>query len=96
MLPLDKMTIAEKLRTQGIFHRLGNSERTAPQSSEMRILALPSARDDFSGGFEFYERKQAGLGDCFLESLFSDIESLRRSKRWAQPLFTGPPFSPRC
>ncbi len=43
----------------------------------MRILILPSARDDLFGGFEFYERQQAGLGDYFLESLFSDIESLR-------------------
>jgi plasmid stabilization system protein ParE len=43
----------------------------------MRILILPSARDDLSEGFEFYERQQAGLGDYFLESLFSDIESLR-------------------
>src|SRR5271170_1509789 len=42
----------------------------------MRILILPSARDDLSDGFEFYERQQAGLGDYFLESLFSDIESL--------------------
>jgi plasmid stabilization system protein ParE len=43
----------------------------------MRTLILPSARDDLSDGFEFYERQQAGLGDYFLESLFSDIESLR-------------------
>jgi len=43
----------------------------------MRILILPSARDDLSDGFKFYERQGAGLGDYFLESLFSDIESLR-------------------
>ena len=43
----------------------------------MRILILPSARDDLSDGFEFYERQQAGLGDYFQESLFSDIESLQ-------------------
>jgi len=43
----------------------------------MRILILPSAREDFSDRFEFYERQQGGLGDYFLESLFSDIESLR-------------------
>jgi plasmid stabilization system protein ParE len=43
----------------------------------MRILVLPSARDDLSDGFDFYERQQAGLGDYFQESLFSDIESLR-------------------
>ncbi len=43
----------------------------------MRILILPSARDDLSNGFEFYERQRAGLGDYFQDSLFSDIESLR-------------------
>jgi len=43
----------------------------------MRILILPSARDDLSDGFDFYERQQAGLGDYSLESLFSDIESLQ-------------------
>lgn len=43
----------------------------------MRILILPSARDDLSDGFDFYERQQAGLGDYFQASLFSDIESLR-------------------
>jgi len=29
----------------------------------MRILILPSAREDLSDGFDFYERQQAGLGD---------------------------------
>jgi plasmid stabilization system protein ParE len=43
----------------------------------MRTLILPSARDDLSDGFEFYERQAAGVGDYFLESLFSDIQSLR-------------------
>ena len=31
----------------------------------MRILILPSARDDLSDGFAFYERQEPGLGDCF-------------------------------
>jgi plasmid stabilization system protein ParE len=43
----------------------------------MSILILPSARDDLADGFAFYERQEAGVGDYFLESLFSDIESLR-------------------
>ena|SRR5580698_8838297 len=43
----------------------------------MSILILPSARDDLSDGFKFYERQKAGVGTYFLESLFSDIESLR-------------------
>jgi hypothetical protein len=39
----------------------------------MRILILPSARDDLSDGFEFYERQEAGLGDYFQESLFPTL-----------------------
>jgi hypothetical protein len=35
----------------------------------MRILILPSARDDLSNGFEFYERQEAGSGDYFQEAL---------------------------
>ena len=43
----------------------------------MTIVILPSARDDLSDGFAFYEDQQPGLGTYFLESLFSDIDSLR-------------------
>ena len=43
----------------------------------MKIVILPSARDDLADGFDFYEEQQAGLGDYFEESLFSDIDSLR-------------------
>ncbi len=43
----------------------------------MNLLILPSARDDLAEGFDFYERQERGLGDYFLESLFSDIDSLR-------------------
>jgi len=43
----------------------------------MKITVLPSARDDLSEGFDFYERQREGLGGYFLESLFSDIDSLR-------------------
>jgi len=32
---------------------------------------------DLSEGFGFYESQRRGLGSYFLESLFSDIESLR-------------------
>jgi hypothetical protein len=42
----------------------------------MRIVILPSARNDLAEGFGFYERQQEGLGGYFLESLFSDIDSL--------------------
>ena len=43
----------------------------------MKIIILPSARDDLADGFDFYERPRAGLGDYFLDSLFSDIDSLQ-------------------
>ena len=43
----------------------------------MKIVILPSARDDLADGFEFYEPQDEGLGGYFFESLFSDIDSLR-------------------
>ena len=43
----------------------------------MNLRILPSAIEDLSDGFRFYETQLDGLGDYFLESLFSDIESLR-------------------
>ncbi len=42
----------------------------------MKIVILPSARDDLADGFRFYENQGEGLGGYFLESLFSDIDSL--------------------
>src|SRR5690242_12524594 len=36
----------------------------------MKIVILPSARDDLADGFQFYENQAAGLGGYFLESLF--------------------------
>ena len=45
----------------------------------MRIGILESARRDLDEGFEFYEAKQAGLGDYFLTSVRADIEGLRIS-----------------
>ena len=43
----------------------------------MTIVILPSARGDLAEGRAFYERQGQGLGICFLESLFSDIDSLK-------------------
>jgi hypothetical protein len=43
----------------------------------MTIVILPSAKEDLAEGFAFFEEQQAGLGAYFLESLFSDIDSLR-------------------
>jgi hypothetical protein len=43
----------------------------------MNLEILPSAREDLAEGFAFYERQGQGLGGYFLETLFSDIDSLR-------------------
>lgn len=43
----------------------------------MKISILPLAQDDLADGYRFYERQQDGFGGYFLESLFSDIDSLR-------------------
>ena len=42
----------------------------------MRIEILDSAEKDLIDGFRFYDRQSKGLGDYFLDSIFSDIESL--------------------
>ena len=42
----------------------------------MRIELLDSVEKDLLDGFQFYERQSKGLGNYFLESLFSDIDSL--------------------
>lgn len=43
----------------------------------MKIDILDSAEEDLINGFKFYENQSTGLGDYFLDSIFSDIESLR-------------------
>lgn len=42
----------------------------------MKIRILDAAEQDLIDGHRFYERQLPGLGDYFLDSLFSDIESL--------------------
>jgi plasmid stabilization system protein ParE len=43
----------------------------------MKIKILESAEEDLKERFYFYEAQEKGIGSYFLESLFSDIESLR-------------------
>ena len=43
----------------------------------MKIEILDKAENDLVEGFEFYEDQQPGLGTYYLETLYSDIESLR-------------------
>jgi hypothetical protein len=42
----------------------------------MRIEILSDAEDDLIEGARFYERQGVGLGEYFLDSLYSDIDSL--------------------
>ena len=42
----------------------------------MKIEILDAAESDLVEGFRFYEGQDAGLGWYFLDSLFSDIDSL--------------------
>ncbi len=43
----------------------------------MKLVILDRAEDDLVDGFDFYELQESGLGQYFLSSLYSDIESLR-------------------
>jgi hypothetical protein len=43
----------------------------------VRVQILDLAKDDLIRGHRFYERREAGLGNYFLDSLYSDIDSLR-------------------
>ena len=42
----------------------------------MRIRILSAAEKDLEEGFRFYESRYPGLGSYFLDSLYSDIDSL--------------------
>jgi hypothetical protein len=41
-----------------------------------KIHLLDTASQDLIDGYRFYEKQEIGLGDYFLDSLFSDIDSL--------------------
>ena len=42
----------------------------------MKVQVLEEALDDLAVGYRFYERQSDGLGAYFLDSLWSDIDSL--------------------
>jgi len=44
----------------------------------MNLQVLDEAAQDLIDGFRFYEAQSEGLGEHFLDSLFSDIESLQQ------------------
>jgi plasmid stabilization system protein ParE len=43
----------------------------------MRVQILDEAQRDLVEGYRFYEDQGEGLGDYFLDSLFSNIDSLQ-------------------
>lgn len=43
----------------------------------MKIRILDSASQDLIEGFRFYEKQEAGLGNYFIDALFSDIDALQ-------------------
>ncbi len=43
----------------------------------MRVQVLDEATRDLADGYRFYEHQTEGLGDYFLDSIWSDINSLR-------------------
>lgn len=43
----------------------------------MKIEILEEAQQDLIEGFNFYERQSTGLGEYFVDSISSDIESLK-------------------
>jgi hypothetical protein len=42
----------------------------------LRVRILDGAEKDVEQGYRFYERQSLGLGSYFLDSLYSDIDSL--------------------
>ena len=42
----------------------------------MKVMVLEEALADLTDGYRFYERQSQGLGTYFLDSLWSDIDSL--------------------
>lgn len=43
----------------------------------MRVEILDDAEQDIVDGAHFYEAQESGLGQYFLDSLFSDVDSLQ-------------------
>ena len=54
----------------------GVATASAPRWAQVRIEILSEAENDLLAGANFYKRRCAGLGEYFLDSLYSDIDSL--------------------
>ncbi len=53
----------------------------------MKVTILDAAERDLEDGYLFYERQSRGLGSYFLDSLYSDIDSLRYFEGIHQKVF---------
>ncbi len=65
---------------------MGVRQSTDCQTDHVRLEILDKAEEDLVAGFRFYEARVSGLGTYFLQSLYSDIESLQiyaDTHRWA-------------
>lgn len=43
----------------------------------MNVRILAEAQEDLASGFRFYEAQATGLGSYFIDTLYSDIDSLQ-------------------
>lgn len=50
----------------------------------MRVQLLDEAEQDLIDGYRFFEAQDEDLGDYFLDSLYSDIDSLQLSLAFIQ------------
>src|SRR5438477_11082827 len=55
----------------------------------MRVQILDLAKEDLVQGRHFYENIEAGLGSYFLDSLYSDIDSLKFFGRIHRKAYKG-------
>ena len=55
----------------------------------MKIRILRAASQDLIGGYRFYAAQGEGIGDYFLDSLYSDIDSLTLTAGVHQTHFGG-------
>ena len=45
----------------------------------MNVIILDPAKDDLAEGFWFYESKEEGLGHYFLDTIYSEIDTLEKN-----------------
>lgn len=57
---------------------MGRREGETSKSAGVKIRILGSAFEDLAEGERFYEEQAEGVGEHFLNCLFSDIDSLKQ------------------